>query len=110
MRRLGSYRAPSELEAKPSLNKLLEVLAAEALQTISLVDPPGNELDTENLTAHPTSQVVAVPKPNTISIKSSRLKLFPVNQHDLRDLIDMGLVEMRDDAPVLSNAGAGVIS
>ena len=43
-------------------------------------------------------------------IKGNRLKLSPVNQYDLRDLIDMGLVEMRDDAPVLTNAGVGVIS
>ena len=149
---------PSEVEAEPSPNRLLEVLAAEALQMISqVVDPPSHELDTENLTAPPTSQVVAEPNPNTIStqdaplispdilgdakslllraiiepdiytapvdrnraiklrwalrdIKSNRLKLLPVNQHDLQDLIDMGLVEMRDDAPVLTNAGAGVIS
>ena len=43
-------------------------------------------------------------------IKSNRLKLLPVNQRDLRGLIDMGLVEMRDDAPVPTNAGVGVIS
>jgi hypothetical protein len=36
--------------------------------------------------------------------------LLPVNQHDLQDLIDMGLVEMRDDAPALTNAGVSVIS
>jgi hypothetical protein len=154
------HRAPSELKAKPSPNRLLEVLAAEALQTISqIVDPPGNELDTETLTSRPTSQLFAEPKPNTISkptldaplispdilgdpkslllkaivepdiytasidrtrainlrwtlrdIKSNRLKLLPVNQHDLQELIDMGLVEMRDDAPLLTNAGVSVIS
>jgi hypothetical protein len=38
------------------------------------------------------------------------LKWWPVNQYDLRDLIDMGLVEMHDDAPALTNAGLGVIS
>ena len=149
-------RVPSEVEAEPSPNRLLEVLAAEALQMISqIMDLP--ELDTEDLTAPPTSQVVAEPNPNTIStqdapsispdilgdakslllraiiepdiytapvdrnraiklrwalrdIKSNRLKLLPVNQHDLQDLIDMGLVEMRDDAPVLTNAGVSVIS
>jgi hypothetical protein len=44
------------------------------------------------------------------NIKSNRLKWWPVNQCDLRDLIDMGLVEMHDDAPALTNAGLGVIS
>jgi hypothetical protein len=160
-RRLSpEHQVASEVEAKPSPNRLLGVLAAKALQMISqIVDPPSNELDTESLTARPTSQLIAEPNPNTDSgstqaapsispdglwdptflllkaiiepdiytapvdrnraielrwalrdIKSNRLKLLPVNQHDLQDLIDMGLVEIRDDAPVLTNAGADVIS
>ena len=42
-------------------------------------------------------------------IKSSRLKMSPIDQHDLRDLIDMGLVEMRNDAPALTNTGVDAI-
>jgi hypothetical protein len=42
-------------------------------------------------------------------IKANRLKLSPVDQHDLRDLIDMGLVEIRNDAPVLTGAGVNGI-
>jgi hypothetical protein len=42
-------------------------------------------------------------------IKSNRLKWSPVNQQDLQDLIDMGLVEMRNDAPVLTNIGVTAI-
>jgi hypothetical protein len=42
-------------------------------------------------------------------IKADRLKLSPIDQHDLRDLIDMGVVEMRNDAPVLTNAGVDAI-
>jgi hypothetical protein len=42
-------------------------------------------------------------------IKANRLKLSPVDQRDLLDLIDMGLVEMRNDAPVLTNAGVAAI-
>jgi len=38
-------------------------------------------------------------------IKAKRLKLSPVSDADLRTLIDLGLVEMRDDVPVLTNAG-----
>jgi hypothetical protein len=38
-------------------------------------------------------------------IKAKRLKLSPVRDADLRALIDLGLVEMRDDVPVLTNAG-----
>ena len=32
-------------------------------------------------------------------IKANRLKLSPVSDGDLRALIDLGLVEMQDDAP-----------
>ena len=38
-------------------------------------------------------------------VKAKRLKLSPVSDADLSALIDLGLVEMRDDAPVLTNAG-----
>jgi hypothetical protein len=33
------------------------------------------------------------------------LKLAPVTDDDLRALIDMGLVEMKDDAPVVKPTG-----
>ena len=38
-------------------------------------------------------------------IKAKRLKLSPVGDSDLKTLIDVGMVEMRDDVPVLTNAG-----
>jgi hypothetical protein len=38
-------------------------------------------------------------------IKAKRLNLSPVREVDLRALLDLGLVEMRDDVPVLTNAG-----
>ena len=38
-------------------------------------------------------------------IKAKRLKLSPVSESDLTTLIDLGLIEMRDDAPVLTPAG-----
>jgi hypothetical protein len=43
-------------------------------------------------------------------IKAKRTKLTPVNPGDLKALIEMGLVEMRDDdAPMLTNEGHQVI-
>ena len=42
-------------------------------------------------------------------IKSNRLKWSPLDQQELRILIIMGLVEMRDDTPVLTSAGLGAI-
>jgi hypothetical protein len=43
-------------------------------------------------------------------IKGDRLKLSPINEEDLQDLMDLGLIEMRDDGPVLTSAGISVIS
>jgi hypothetical protein len=43
-------------------------------------------------------------------IKSQRTELVPVSPDDLRILIDMGLVEMRDDIPVVTPAGDDEIS
>jgi hypothetical protein len=42
-------------------------------------------------------------------IKANRLKLSPVNQRDLRELIELGLVEMTGEAPVLTQAGIDAI-
>jgi hypothetical protein len=42
-------------------------------------------------------------------IKAKRLKMSPVSPADLSALIDLGLIEMRDDAPVLTNAGHAVL-
>ena len=38
-------------------------------------------------------------------IKAKRTKLTPVSPSDLKTLIAMGLVEIRDDAPMLTNEG-----
>lgn len=42
-------------------------------------------------------------------ILGNRLKLVPVADDDLRTLIDMGLVEMSDDAPVVTPAGLAAL-
>ena len=38
-------------------------------------------------------------------IQAMRTKLTPVSPSDLNTLIEMGMVEMRDDAPMLTNEG-----
>ena len=43
-------------------------------------------------------------------IKAKRCKLSPINPSDLERLQAMGLVEMRNDEPVLTNAGLDAIS
>jgi hypothetical protein len=42
-------------------------------------------------------------------IKAKRLKMSPVSTLDLNILTDLGLIEMRDDVPVLTNAGHAAI-
>jgi hypothetical protein len=42
-------------------------------------------------------------------IKAKRLKLSPISESDLATLTDLGLIEMRDDAPVLTPAGHDVL-
>jgi hypothetical protein len=43
------------------------------------------------------------------AIVVNRLKWWPVNQHDLLDLIDIGLVEIQNDAPVLTTLGVNAV-
>ena len=38
-------------------------------------------------------------------IKGKRTKLSPVSPDDLGTLIEMGLIEMRDEVPMLTNEG-----
>ena len=42
-------------------------------------------------------------------IKAKRTKLTPVSPSDLTTLLEMGLVEILDDAPVLTNEGHQVL-
>jgi hypothetical protein len=42
-------------------------------------------------------------------ILGNRLKLSPVRDDDLRTLIDLGFVEMRDDSPVVTPAGLAAL-
>jgi len=43
-------------------------------------------------------------------IQSRRLKMSPVGDEDLRVLTDLGLIELRDDGPVLTQAGTAVLN
>lgn len=42
-------------------------------------------------------------------IKAKRTRLLPPDQDHLRELIELGLVEMRDDVPMITNAGHQVL-
>ncbi|WP_338691031.1 hypothetical protein V5279_31480 [Bradyrhizobium sp. 26S5] len=43
-------------------------------------------------------------------IQARRLGLSPISDEDLRILTELGLVELHDDEPVLTPAGAAVLS
>ncbi len=43
-------------------------------------------------------------------IQARRLKLLPVSDEDLQVLTELGLIELHEDAPVLTPAGAAVLS
>jgi hypothetical protein len=42
-------------------------------------------------------------------IQARRLKMSPVGNEDLRVLADLGLIEARDEGPVLTQAGTAVL-
>ena len=42
-------------------------------------------------------------------IKAKRFAMFPVADSDLLTLINLGLVDMREDIPALTNAGHAVL-
>jgi Mn-dependent DtxR family transcriptional regulator len=43
-------------------------------------------------------------------IQARRLKMSPVSSEDLRVLADLGLIELRDEGPVLTQAGTAVLN
>jgi hypothetical protein len=42
-------------------------------------------------------------------IKNDRLKWWPIEQHDLWVLVELGLAEWRDNQPILTGAGVDVV-
>ena len=43
-------------------------------------------------------------------IQGRRLRMSPVSNDDLRALIELGLIEVRDEGPVLTQAGTAVLT
>jgi hypothetical protein len=43
-------------------------------------------------------------------IQARRLKLSPVDDQDLRALSELGLIEVRDEGPVLTQAGTAALN
>jgi hypothetical protein len=43
-------------------------------------------------------------------IQARRLKMSPVSDEDLRVLSELGLIEVRDEGPVLTQAGSAAVN
>jgi Mn-dependent DtxR family transcriptional regulator len=43
-------------------------------------------------------------------IQARRLKMSPVSTEDLRVLTDLGMIDVRDEGPVLTQAGTAVLN
>ena len=43
-------------------------------------------------------------------IQARRLKMLPVSADDLRILVELGLIEVRDDGPILTQGGITVLN
>jgi hypothetical protein len=43
-------------------------------------------------------------------IQARRLKMSPVSNEDLRVLTDLGMIDVRDEGPVLTQAGTAVLN
>jgi hypothetical protein len=65
--------------------------------------------DISNPFAHLTLERAIALRWTLRDIKAKRTKLSPVSESDLGELMELGLVEMRDDEPALTNAGHAVL-
>ena len=98
-----------EEPAPPALNQPNNVEPAVSTAAVPL---PGDAESAVRPTQQPKSLLARLDLDTAIrlrwvlrDIKAKRTKFMPVNADDLRTLIEMGLIEMRDEVPVLTNEG-----
>jgi hypothetical protein len=119
--------SPTVEEPEASPSSAIVAIVAETKPDTGSDLPAVSSLSAETLTAEPKSALqMAIVEPDIYTaradrdravalrwvlrdIKNNRLKSSPVDQDDVRILIEMGLVEMRDSAPMLTNAGVSAI-
>jgi hypothetical protein len=99
------------MTASEKLHEFAERLAAVSRgrsQAASVESSPVND----STTANPPLPLAGLDLDTAIhlrwvlrDIKAKRTKLTPLNSEDVQILIEVGLVEMRDDVPVLTNQG-----
>jgi hypothetical protein len=95
---------PATSVVQPSIDQVVsEAIVTETAgageNTTTMADQPRSVLDGLNLdTAIRLRWVLR-------DIKAKRTEFSPISQSDLMALIELGLVEMRDDVPELTNEG-----
>ena len=107
----------ADAETTPSLNRaIVEQPTPETVVSESVIEEaiatPVDDRPTQETMAEQTSSLWTGFDLDTAirlrwalrDIKAKRTKLTPVGPGDLKTLLEMGLIEMRDDAPVLTNA------
>jgi hypothetical protein len=115
------FRARSQASTAAEPSQTNPIVTEEAsvdsspIELESTVATPAAEAERENeatTTNQPLSPLAGLDLETAIrlrwalrDIKAKRTKLTPVGPEDLRTLIEVGLVEMRDDVPVLTNEG-----
>jgi hypothetical protein len=105
--------SPISTQLEPSLTASVDQpIIYEAVSEASVIEPAGDKGNEMTMTDQPDSPLAGLNLETAIhlrwvlrDIKAKRMKLSPVNPDDLRTLIEMGLVEMRNDEPVLTNEG-----
>ena len=119
--RKGSPKISADAEPARSV---VRPVAEEAASEAAVSEPAGDEtnatrVDVEpplaaqgTVTARTSPPLTGLDRDTAIrlrwalrDIKAKRTKLTPVSPSDLKTLLEMGLVEMRDDTPLLTNEG-----
>jgi hypothetical protein len=84
----------------------------EAVSEASVIETSGAGENTTTMADQPRSVLDGLNLDTAIrlrwalrDIKAERIKLSPVSQNDLMALIELGLIEMRDDVPELTAEG-----
>jgi hypothetical protein len=94
---------PNPFDRQPAVDAAREILEPKPNPTIEIKQPA--ELP---LTTLPLDTAIRF-RWALRDIKGKRTKFTPVSPGDLRTLLEMGLVEMRDELPVLTNEGERAI-
>ena len=122
------FRKGSPVSADEELVPSVDSPVAEEAASEVVVSEPTAEEGTENVDDRPPSTSQGTMAEQTSSpwagldldtairlrwalrdIKGKRTKLTPVSPGDLKTLLEIGLIEMRDDAPLLTNEGHHVL-